>query len=386
MSIKNINLITEKIYETNFNQINFKDNVDEKWLTLKEQLIEIIDKIAPVKKIHQNKQTKFPWVDLELLELKKTRDKLHKRFMKTENKYDFEKFDEAKQNYNQMNRFKMIDYFKSHTMNDIKNTKKFWQFYATTIKLKSSDKKNNILKSSYVTDGISFAQDKQSVADLFNLFFTSLSSESTSTDDVCYEFSNKLFDENSLVIEDKFALKYVNNSIVEQLINDLASSSGPGIAGISSKIFKAASLVLTPILTTLFNDCVKTMKIPSEWKCAIVTPIYKQKGQVEDVNNYRGISDISPIVKLFENMLAMQIIEYVNKEKILFDGQHGFRNNHSCETALHELITDMNKIRSNRESCYLQHNRSSFQYRKAVFLVHFSFYFSSMIWQSISSQ
>jgi hypothetical protein len=48
-------------------------------------------------------------------------------------------------------------------------------------------------------------------------------------------------------------------------------------------------------------------------------------------------------------MLAMQIIEYVNKEKILFDGQHGFRNNHSCETALHELITDMNKIRSNRE-------------------------------------
>lgn len=121
------------------------------------------------------------------------------------------------------------------------------------------------------------------------------------------------------------------------------------ISGISSKIFKTSSMVLTPILKTLFSHCIKNMKIPTEWKCAIVTPIYKQKGLIEDVNNYRGISVISPVAKLFEKILAMQIIDYLNKEKIIFNGQHGFRNNHSCETALHELITEMNRIRSKRE-------------------------------------
>ena len=55
------------------------------------------------------------------------------------------------------------------------------------------------------------------------------------------------------------------------------------------------------------------------------------------------------MAKLFEKILAMQIIDYLNKEKIIFNGQHGFRNNHSCETALHELITEMNRIRSKRE-------------------------------------
>lgn len=75
----------------------------------------------------------------------------------------------------------------------------------------------------------------------------------------------------------------------------------------------------------------------------------QKKGELEDVNNYRDISVISPVEKIFEKILATQIIEYVNKENLIFSGQHGFRNNHSCETALHELISDMNKIRSNRE-------------------------------------
>ena len=133
------------------------------------------------------------------------------------------------------------------------------------------------------------------------------------------------------------------------MLNELPASSGPGISGIPTKILKTTSIMLIPILKRLFNDCITSNKIPAEWKSAIVTPIYKQKGSIEDLNNFRGISVISPIAKLFEKILASQIVEYINKERILFNGQHGFRRNHSCETALHELLSDMNTIRSNRE-------------------------------------
>ena len=67
------------------------------------------------------------------------------------------------------------------------------------------------------------------------------------------------------------------------------------------------------------------------------------------MNNYRGISVLPPITKIFEKILSMQIIEYLNENSILFKGQHGFRNGHSCETALHEIITEINDIRNKNQ-------------------------------------
>ena len=114
-------------------------------------------------------------------------------------------------------------------------------------------------------------------------------------------------------------------------------------------MLKAAATQLTPIIKDLFNTCIESNKISDEWKLGIITPIYKNKGSNEDMNNYRGISIISPIAKLFEKVLAEQIITYLNEHNMLFSGQHGFRNEHSCETALHEIISEMNLIRSLRE-------------------------------------
>ena len=98
----------------------------------------------------------------------------------------------------------------------------------------------------------------------------------------------------------------------------------------------------------MINNCIITKTIPDEWKSAVVTPLYKSKGEKSDVNNYRGISIISPIAKIFEKVLATQIIDYLTKYDILCDDQHGFRNSHSCETVLHELLTDLNDARNNK--------------------------------------
>ena len=75
-----------------------------------------------------------------------------------------------------------------------------------------------------------------------------------------------------------------------------------------------------------------------------MTPLYKNKGIKSDLNNYRAISIVPPIAKIF----AMQITIYLNLNNILFSGQHGFKNGHSCETALHELISYLNENRNNR--------------------------------------
>ena len=103
-----------------------------------------------------------------------------------------------------------------------------------------------------------------------------------------------------------------------------------------------------PIFTKLFNYCITTYSIPSEWKTAVVTPLYKNKGSRTDLNNYRGISILAPLSKIFEKLLSQQISEYFESNSLLSNFQHGFRKGHSCESALHELLSDINNARVNK--------------------------------------
>ena len=94
---------------------------------------------------------------------------------------------------------------------------------------------------------------------------------------------------------------------------------------------KAVSSLAEP-LTKLFNKCIDANKYPKNWKTAIVTRVFK-KGDSSDLNNYRGISILPPLNKVFEKILAAQIRNYFESNNLFFSGQHVFRSQHSCESA-----------------------------------------------------
>ena len=101
------------------------------------------------------------------------------------------------------------------------------------------------------------------------------------------------------------------------------------------------------MLSNLFNFFLNSSSIPTEFKSAIVTPLFK-KGAKDSCDNYRGISVLSPIAKIFERILYNNIIKYFNSNNLFTANQHGFRTNHSCETALHSIIDNWkNKIDAN---------------------------------------
>ena len=78
-----------------------------------------------------------------------------------------------------------------------------------------------------------------------------------------------------------------------------------------------------------------------------MTPLHK--GKATDVlENYRGLSVLPPMDKMFEQLVGSQINNHFDKNKLLFRGQYGFRTNHSCEAALHEVISRMNRILSSK--------------------------------------
>ena len=74
---------------------------------------------------------------------------------------------------------------------------------------------------------------------------------------------------------------------------------------------------------------------PDDWKCARVTPLFKQ-GEASDLNNYRPISVISVIAKVFERIVYDQLYNFLSNEDIISTHQSGFRSLHSTVTALLE--------------------------------------------------
>ena len=71
-----------------------------------------------------------------------------------------------------------------------------------------------------------------------------------------------------------------------------------------------------------------------------ISPFFKSNGSINESNNYRSVSILPPIAKIFERLLAEQMRLYFEINNLFFHGQHGFRTNRSCESALYELISN----------------------------------------------
>jgi len=130
LSKRNIETIAGKIAEANLNEIIKLTDSNDKWLKIKNRIPSITDQIAPIKEIKIKNYFNYPWVDAELIEARKQRDKTHKIHFKSQLELDFLLANEAKSIYNSLLKSKMIEYFKDKSTNDFKCSKKFWEFYS----------------------------------------------------------------------------------------------------------------------------------------------------------------------------------------------------------------------------------------------------------------
>ena len=132
---------------------------------------------------------------------------------------------------------------------------------------------------------------------------------------------------------------FTRNKIREK-IKGLKANSAPGPDGISVKLLQTAREELLEPLLKLFESSLSSGIVPSTWKHAVVTPIFK-KGTKGEAGNYRPVSLTSIPCKIFESILKDSIMDHLLNNNLIKSSQHGFMPGRSCST---NLITFLDRV------------------------------------------
>ena len=128
---------------------------------------------------------------------------------------------------------------------------------------------------------------------------------------------------------------------VASIIKALKNKKRYGMDRISSEILKSCSPIIERHLALAFNKYIDEGVFPDIFKIAKVVPLFK-KGDKKKPANYRPISHLSSLSKVFEKISHNRMIRFTEKNSLICPMQYGFKNNMSCVDAI-AAITEFNR-------------------------------------------
>ena len=129
----------------------------------------------------------------------------------------------------------------------------------------------------------------------------------------------------------------VDENDIRKIADKLDNKKSWGIDGISNIIMKSIINILNKAITIIINQMLETGVFPDKLKVAKVIPLFK-KGDPTLLTNYRPISLLPSLSKIFEKVIYQQLYAYFENSNLFFKGQYGFRKGHSTEMASLELV------------------------------------------------
>ena len=115
-------------------------------------------------------------------------------------------------------------------------------------------------------------------------------------------------------------------------------NAAAGIDGITAKDLKNVNQELSRALVKPINDCIKTSIFPNSLKETRIKALYKGTGSKKNPSNYRPISVLSNLSKIFERLLYQRFFMFLNKFNVISNLQFGFLpNSNTTASALHAI-------------------------------------------------
>ncbi len=159
--------------------------------------------------------------------------------------------------------------------------------------------------------------------------------------------------------ENELMFDYMNERIllleIKKAIDKLKTGKARGLDGIPNEVIKCPNLLKA--LHSFFNLCFDNGISPSTWSKSIISPI--PKSSMTDPYlplQYRGISLLSCVYKLYASVLNSRLYSYLDVLDLTDDAQNGFRRGRSCEDHVHSLISQIRQgINTKKDTfcCYI---------------------------------
>lgn len=132
---------------------------------------------------------------------------------------------------------------------------------------------------------------------------------------------------------------------LSSVLRSLKHNKAPGSDGISYEFYRYAPVCFVNEILCLLNQIFLKETIPSSFKTSILIPLLK-KGDPNSPTNYRGLSLIDTLCKIFNNILLNRITNWIDVNNILNEYQAGFRKNYSTIDNVFNLanIVHLNKL------------------------------------------
>ena len=187
---------------------------------------------------------------------------------------------------------------------------------------------------------------------------------------------NGTYEKGSEILDNQIEMQELDIAI-----KSLKKNKSSGEDNLVNEFFIHASLPVKFFIIILFNKILDLEYFPSVWAIGKVVPVFK-KGDKNNANNYRGITIISCLGKLFTKIMNNRITKFVDEKNILSDVQYGFRKNRStidCLFIVKGLIDIMFAKGLKLYVCFID-------YEKAYDLIDRACLFHKLMKEGISSK
>ena len=147
-----------------------------------------------------------------------------------------------------------------------------------------------------------------------------------------YFVEQSTVDDDNMILPDIPILNYpqiddilINENGAYKLLCNLDVNKATGNDQIGNKLLKESAPSISKILSKIFNTSIQNGKYPQVWKNACVIPIFK-KGSHSNINNYRPVSLLPCVSKIFEKLVFNHILNYLRLHSVITAKQSGFIN------------------------------------------------------------
>ena len=312
--------------------IHLFDANPQKFEDLINCLSNVVNKHFPLTKLSR-KQFNFakkPWMTQEILKSTKHQNKLYKKCQKSGSINDFQTYKSFRNKLTRQKEAAKASFF-STEISKSKNTSTTWKVINNLLR-KNKQNSTSSLPSKINTKGHDVF-DATSICQELNKYFCSIGHEMAKNVNKRLSNSHIFFGQR---VSNTFYLKptYIDETI--NIINELNSNTSTGHDGIPAKLIKAAKHSISPFIANIFNAGLENGYFFDELKIARVTPLHKG-GTTTDLKNYRPISILSSLNKIFEIIIEERLLKFWDKYNVFVPTQFGFRENYSTSLAIAHL-------------------------------------------------